>query len=354
VSIFGPGRGEAIAVHMGAGDWITVDSCVDQTTGKHPLLQYFSATNVEVKTQVRLVVGTHAHDDHLAGISRVFDEAQDAQFVSSAALTSEEFYNQMEADEDIEGQLGISVRSEYRAVYDEVQRRKKLPDGRYPMLKATQERVLWSRPQSPRAPSARVLALSPSDRAIERAQRNLAEGSAKASQRRRLSATDPNEIAVALWIEVGSVAALLGADLLVGPDNCGWKAVLSWHRPTDKASLFKIPHHGSPNADLPAVWSQLLTDDVVSLVAPFRLGVTPRPSPEDAARIVSLSSSAYATAKSRVPTPPKAVKRIRAALSNVAVNVRDPYGQTGHARARRKLDSDDWTVELFEPAHKLP
>jgi len=34
VSVFGPGYGESILVHLGAGKWVIVDSCRDNKTGE--------------------------------------------------------------------------------------------------------------------------------------------------------------------------------------------------------------------------------------------------------------------------------------------------------------------------------
>lgn len=33
VSVFGPGIGECVVVHAGAGEWMIVDSCVDRSSG---------------------------------------------------------------------------------------------------------------------------------------------------------------------------------------------------------------------------------------------------------------------------------------------------------------------------------
>lgn len=33
ISVFGPGYGEAIAVHTGNGNWLLVDSCIDPGSG---------------------------------------------------------------------------------------------------------------------------------------------------------------------------------------------------------------------------------------------------------------------------------------------------------------------------------
>lgn len=353
ISIFGPGKGEAIAVHLGGGDWITVDSCRDQTTGENAVLTYFSEIGVDPATALRLVVGTHAHDDHIAGISEIYAAACSAQFVTSRAVTSTEFYATLEADADIEKQLRQAVRKEYRKVFTEVESRGKLSDGRRPMLSAWEQRELWSRPETDQHASARVLALSPSEDAVDRSLAILAEGSARADSRRRLSAGDPNEYAVALWVEVGDVAILLGADLVIGPEGCGWKAVLQTHIVETKASIHKVPHHGSPNAHHAPVWSRLLTPDVISLLAPFRAGTNPRPNPSDVSRIVGLSGAAYSTAKVGMPAQGRATRKTQATLAGLALNVREPYGQVGHVRARRDGGDSEWVVEVFAPGLQL-
>ncbi|WP_210441289.1 ComEC/Rec2 family competence protein [Nocardioides xinjiangensis] len=353
VSIFGPGKGEALAVHLGGGDWITVDSCVEQKTKIHPVLRYFEDIGVDAAQQVRLVVGTHAHDDHVAGISSLFEASSSAKFVSSPALTSEEFLASVEADEDIESQMRKTVREEYRSLVSQVLGRGLDASGRGSWLHAIEQRVLWERPSTATLAPARVVALSPSDVAIARSRSYLASGLAKAGDRRRLAAADPNDFSVALWVEFGRESALLGADLETGPAGCGWQAVIASHRPSASASLFKVPHHGSGEADLPAVWSQLLSASPISVLAPFRNGSVQLPTDDDVSRLVANSSAVYAAASSRWPTPSRAVQRARSTLSGVAQNVREPHGLVGQVRARRSGGDADWSMELFSPALRL-
>ncbi|GLI26425.1 hypothetical protein ARHIZOSPH14_06670 [Agromyces rhizosphaerae] len=354
VSLFGPGKGEAVLVHVGAGEWITVDSCIEQRTQRHPVLDYLESIEVDVATQVKLVVGTHAHDDHIAGIGRLYAEAAEAQYLSSAAFTGREFFAAVKTDEDIEAQVGSSVRDEIRGVMEEVASRGRFPDGRAPWLEAVQQRTVWQRRSSAGAADVDVVALSPSDIAVAKARANVAAGAGSVQERKRLSAGDPNEYSVALWLEVGDIRVLLGADLTIGPVGSGWQAVADSHQPNGKASLFKVPHHGSPNAHHEATWDDLLTESVTSVVAPFRLGVNPRPNEEDVARIVARSDRAFATAKTKSPVPSKETKRTRAALAEVAQNVREAYGKVGQVRARKRSGEGRWRVELLAPAHELP
>lgn len=353
VSIFGPGKGEAIAVNLGGGDWITVDSCRDQVTGAHPVLRYLEQQNVDIATQVRRVVATHAHDDHVAGISELFARADSAYFVTSAAVTTSEFFARVETDEEIEKHLTKKVRAEFSEVLDELARRAPRYGGAVPLQHADQQKLIWSRPASEKLPAARVLALSPSDTAVLRARTQLAAGLAKVDDRRRLGSADPNEFAVALWVEVGDVSVVLGADLLNGPAGCGWGAVLASHAPTGTASLFKVAHHGSEGAHHTGMWASLLAPDVVAVLAPFRHGRHALPNPADVGRIKSVSSSLYATASPKNPAPHSTVRRTSAALSAIASNVRDPNGRSGHVRARWSGGYVGWSVETFEPARVL-
>lgn len=145
---------------------------------------------------------------------------------------------------------------------------------------------------------------------------------------------------------------LLGADLLEGPTNCGWQAVLATFRPDPLASVFKIPHHGSPNAHHDEVWTQLVSGEVISLLAPFRAGRKPRPAPDDIQRLKRLSTAVYCSANPRPPAPSKALRTTRAALTTIAADVR-AWGYAGQVRARKVCGSESWRVETFAPALQL-
>lgn len=339
-------------MHVGAGQWLIVDSCIDQQTKKIPVLTYLAQLGVDTSRDVVLVVGTHAHDDHIAGLSRILDECKASTFVCSSALTSEEFMATVEADADIERLFRKRIRSEYRKIFEIIENRGAV--GSAPTaMRAVELRELWSRRGSEQVPSASAVSLSPSDHAVTRSLQALAGGLAKTADRRLITLVDPNEFAVAMWVTVGEVSVLLGADLTAGPAGCGWSAVVSKFFPTDRASAFKIPHHGSPNAHHDDVWSQLVTDDVIALMAPFRMGHRPLPADADIERIRMTSSALYCSANPRAPALSKDVRHTRAALSSLgATNIRFE-GRTGQVRARREPNAGAWRVECFAPAMQL-
>src|SRR5687768_12230207 len=91
VSVFGPGYGEAISVHLGGGNWILVDSCKESESDSPASLAYLKRLDVDPSKAVRLIVATHWHNDHVRGISQIVDACPRARFVMSSALREREF-----------------------------------------------------------------------------------------------------------------------------------------------------------------------------------------------------------------------------------------------------------------------
>lgn len=313
-----------------------------------PALEYLERIGVDPSTQVRLVVATHAHDDHFAGISKVLERCESAYFVCQGALVKEQFLALVEMDERLYPEVRNRALSEYSRIFDIVQERATVRGGIIPLKFAMQERILLED-----GDGVKVLALSPSDQAHVRSQEALANAFASAQTSRKSGYIDPNELAIALWIKAGGKSILLGADLLKGPAGCGWGAILDFFRPAAKATVYKVAHHGSENAHLDGIWSQLLIDDPVALLAPYRAGKHPVPGPKDRERICTLTDKAYITAKPDLPAPSKEVRREIAALGPLAQNAREPWGEPGQIRARSGPGQTTWDVQLIPPARQL-
>ena len=71
ITIFGPGYGECIVVHVGSGRWIVIDSCKHGTKTPPVALKYFDRIGVNPAVQVELVLVTHWHDDHIRGLNEL-------------------------------------------------------------------------------------------------------------------------------------------------------------------------------------------------------------------------------------------------------------------------------------------
>jgi hypothetical protein len=305
---------------------------------------------VDVATSVELVVATHAHDDHFAGIAEVFDKCESAKFVCSRAITATEFAALTQIDRQVLSELKPRAYAEYSKVFEIARTRSGSRPGFRPLKYAYEKRQLLD---DDGQNGASVISLSPSDEAYSRSLEALASALPPPGSTRKALLIDPNELAIALWVEVPGKAVALGADLLRGPDGCGWIAVLASFKPALKASVFKVSHHGSVTGHHEDVWNRLLEDSPIALVAPFRGGNVCLPTATDIDRINALTSESFITARPEIPAAPATVRKEAAALGPLARNVREVWGQVGHVRARSQIGDPRWQVDYSAPASRL-
>jgi hypothetical protein len=264
-----------------------------------------------------------------------------------------EFVSLVSRDEERDGLTRHKVYSEYSKIFAVFQERGKSPAGVSYLKYAIEQRPLLDLDLDT-GPHVRVVSLSPSDEAINRAIRKLANFLLRNGDNRDPRGINPNELSVALWIEVAEKTILLGSDLLRGPAGCGWIAVLATHNPGDRrAAFYKIPHHGAPNAHYPAVWTALLETNPIAVLAPWRNADKVRPDRADRARIRRLTNRAFATAPSDRPKRTLDVSDTAAAMSGIAQNVRAAIEPVGHVRARSQIGANVWNVKYDTPAGKL-
>ena len=341
LTLFGPGYGESIVLHVGDGAWVVVDSCVD-SRGTPRALRYLESIGVDPALAVKLIVATHWHDDHIRGLAQLVSQCDQAAFSCAAALSRKEFLSVIGTLERRHFSVnGSGVRELFRVFTG-------LKEARSKPSYAIANRTIYSRDE------CEVRSLSPSDAEFQRFLGSIgnlvpSEGETK----RRIPEISPNDIAVALWIKVGDVAVLLGSDL----ERRGWIEILqSAARPAGTASAFKIPHHGSANADEPQVWQRMLDADPVAVLTPWQRGGRTLPSDGDVKRILSNTARAYASARSqsvtearsrREPMIEKTIRESGARLRRLALS---PAG----IRLRRPIGaSAPWQIELFGAACHL-
>jgi metal-dependent hydrolase (beta-lactamase superfamily II) len=116
VSLFGPGYGESCLIHIGWNDWLVIDSCKDQRSGVNPVLDYLGRIGANPADCVKLIVASHAHDDHIAGLSQIVEQCESAAFVCSAALTKKQFFALLEFDQAIQAMTRHSAYAEFRKI----------------------------------------------------------------------------------------------------------------------------------------------------------------------------------------------------------------------------------------------
>ena len=169
----------------------------------------------------------------------------------------------------------------------------------------------------------------------------------------RIPSLSPNDVAVALWVKVEDIAVLLGSDL----EKRGWVEILqNAGRPNDKASAFKVPHHGSKSAHAPEVWERMLDPDPFAVLTPWHRGGSDLPSQQDVRRILSCTTNAYATVRigSSTRAPVSRSSMVKRTIRESGVKLRRLAMSTGAVRLRRPLGSRTrWKVEMFGSACHL-
>jgi hypothetical protein len=331
VSIFGPGVGECIALHLGAGEWAVVDSCIDRASGEPVALRYLRDLGVDPAIAVKLIVVTHWHDDHIAGSAALFRACRAAEVVCSVALQSREFYSVVALGKrSLEKDSGVA---ELGGILDELKAR--APHQARPLSIGprfvTSDTCVWNRPNM-FGTTVSIHALSPSSGAVQRALHGFAALMPPLrSQKGRIATQGPNDAAVVLLVQAGPHAVLLGSDLETTRDPLtGWTAILnSTTRPLTLALAFKVAHHGSANADHADIWTKLLARRPHLALTPFRRGAVPLPRADDIARLKERTPFVFVTAPTRgaAPVPRDALvermtKRERRVLFNGMGHIR--------------------------------
>lgn len=230
VSVFGPGYGECIALHVGDNTWIVVDSCINPVSREPAPLTYFRQIHLDPSTVVQQIIATHWHDDHVRGLGTLFKACGSAQFVCSDALRADEFVELVEAygTRSMMRTSGVQEMHEIMGIMQErcQSLRKKYLTPKFVVA----DRCLWhsSLGKTTSRYNCSIHALSPSDTSILAAKQNLLKlfPQPKETKRRLLSIT-PNHTAIVLWVRIADFSILLGSDLEeTGDKNTGWSVII--------------------------------------------------------------------------------------------------------------------------------
>ncbi|MDP1734606.1 MAG: MBL fold metallo-hydrolase [Sulfuritalea sp.] len=342
--LFGPGVGEAIAVHLGEGQWLLVDSC-EEKRGMGPVTgHYLDALGVN-PGQVLAILSTHWHNDHICGLSNLANKYPEASLFISGALRSEEAMNVLLA---YNGRTAARQAKGTSEIYGFLTSRKKPHRVKIAAAQVSLiDKVL-------NGCNVKVYALSPLQEAYHKAIAHMAQFMAVDGEPINNAPPEPspNATAVVLHIDVGADAILLGADL---EDNkaWGWSAMVEdpWVLARPQASAYKVAHHGSHTGEANCVWDTFLHMEPVVMLTPFNWGCHRLPTEDDRARIKAKAGAAFISSDaSRSPDIPSGqLKRMRSICSDI----KKVDGALGAVRMRKTPQAKKWAVELFGAARHL-
>lgn len=344
----GGGYGESVVVHLGNQNWIVIDSCINPTTNSCLPLEYLKKIGVNVSKDVKLILCTHWHDDHLQGISTLFEESKNAIFCIARANDRTKFLRLVKLDyQKITKEASNSSTIEFNRCLDII-------ESRNSTLKLAQENTtLLSYPLT-NGVKVEVLSLSPSDYTILEFDKEISTLITEFGVvNKKIISKSPNAKSVVLYLKLGTHRALLGSDLEVSQNpKEGWLNIIENNTVIDqKSTLFKIPHHGSENGYHEKIWITLLEKNPVSKLTPWNKNQK-LPEAEMLKKFCVHSDSVYMTAPQINKKPKKRAKDIEKIITRLKSRISEVKYKQGIIRSRIDMitPSKNWEIDLFDEA----
>jgi beta-lactamase superfamily II metal-dependent hydrolase len=346
----GGGYGESVVIHLGNESWVVVDSCINPNSKICLPLEYLKSIGVDVSKDVKLIICTHWHDDHILGISQLLDESISAKFCMARPLDKKKFLRLVGLDyQKAKNDSNTSSTIELNNCI------KIMQDRKFEFQNAIQDRILFT--ANLNNISSQIIALSPSDFVVNEYDKEISELITEYGySNRKIVCQTPNDKSVALLLKVNNQRIILGSDLEVSEDNRkGWLCILNESQSIDsKSSLFKIPHHGSKNGYHERIWDELLIDNVVANLTPWNRN-TKLPKKEMLLKYKKHTDELYMTASLNNNKPKERERSISKAISRFNGTLREIKYKLGIIRCRIGVDQNNepWQIKLIGSAHKI-
>ena len=356
VSLIGPGFGEAVLIHVGDGKWLAIDSCAGEVKGSCASLDYLNEIGANVSDNLLAIFISHWDDDHIKGLSKLVGAASAAQVVSSAAIWQGDFVKLVRmvyGDATRRKSTGVD---EIAEIYEIVRAR----GG--DIFNAVEQRQLYfdglSSPLTHGLP-IEVRTLSPNDPDFNEFIGWIGTQIPEVGKTKgRFPKRKRNNLSVVVSVRIGDDALLFGGDMEeTGDPARGWSRIVASRggAPWDRASLYKVAHHGSKTGHHDGVWQDMLADDPTVALAPWINGAGLVPDAEERDAIAAATPHAFSTATQRFKPQPLRGRSTRSKISEFVENFQSAELESGHVRFRRKVGSPAgaWNVELFGQAIPL-
>ena len=348
----GGGYGECIILKMGEKDWVIIDSCVNPITKESLAITYLTALQVDIASDVKFILCTHWHDDHIRGISELLNLSVNADFVMSKVNDKEKFLQLVALDSGKISKSSNSTTIEFSKCLEIQSKRNRT------IMSAFCDRLLYKNVYNNK--NFKIFSLSPSDSTINDFDTEISTLITEFGQsNRQIVINSPNDKSVALLIQLGEDNIILGSDLEVGKnDQKGWLHIIKYCNSIqgEKSSIFKIPHHGSSNGYDKEIWNKLLHPNPISKITPWnRAKGLPQ---EDMIQVYKKhTDKLYITSNSSHKSPKKRdlSNGLNKFLKNNRPSLEEIKYHFGIIRSRINYSEQNptWKTELFGEAIKL-
>lgn len=353
IALFGTGGGygESCVVHLGNQNWIVIDSCINPYTTECLPLDYLRKKGVNIANDVKLIICTHWHDDHIKGISQLLKECFNCQFVISKSIERKKFLQLVSLDyKKIKKETSNSSTTEFNKCLEI------LKDRKTQIIDALKDRILFSLKTADF--TSEVISLSPSDYSVMKSSEEISTLITDyGATNKKIISSSPNSRCIAIYLKLGTHRALLGADLESNSDNrLGWSNVVEFNQSIDKKSaFFKISHHGSINGHDDRIWTTLLEPDTVGTLTPYNKSKS-LPTQEMIKKFNSLCENVYITSNPIVGEKPKKRERdFEKLMLKFKQRIKEVKFRNGIIISQIDLQDNNslWNITLFENAMKL-
>lgn len=274
VYLIGTGNyGESVVINLGMNNWIVIDSCVTPIEKEILPLSFLKSKGVNIEQDVKLIICTHWHDDHIKGISKILEECKSAKFSMAMATDKTKFLQFISYDYSKYKNEATAVSTEEINKCLEIINK----EERGCILAAQDKQLFYSKSENYKC---NVFSLSPSDEVLKDYATELSSMISEISSNRKIVNQSPNDKCVVLLVSVNNHSILLGADLEVTSNNKkGWICIIENSlsiKSNPKASLFKIPHHGSETGYHKKIFEELLSDNCIAEMTSCHIGNLPQ------------------------------------------------------------------------------
>lgn len=344
----GGGYGESIVLHIGNNHWIVIDSCIDPFTKKSLPLEYLENLGVDVANDVKLIVCSHWHDDHILGLSNLLKECTNATFCFARTSDRKKFLSLVSLDyRKFKGKISISSTIEFNECIEIINNRNSV------IKEASSDKLLISENINDLYKSE-VFSLSPSDYTIQEFNEEISTLITEyGSRNKKIIVQSPNSKSVVLLIKFGNHRAILGSDMEISSDERkGWHNIIEKSFVVDKkASYFKVPHHGSKNSYHTRIWSELLLSNPIATLTPWNKGIK-LPQPNMLKLYCSHSDAVYMTKINESYKPKKRDRSIEKFIKKMNYKLWEVKFQKGIITSKINIIEDEasWEIKLHENA----
>lgn len=274
----GPHRGESVVIHLGNGEWAIIDSCMMDGDQLPLPLQYLQDLEVDYDN-VRIVICTHWHGDHINGMSQILEKCENADFYIAAIGEFKDFASYVFDINAIE-----FTPSDAWLEFSECL--KKLEEKKRKLHFLFHDQLFYSKEQD----SINMYSLSPSDEMILAFDSLLVKVDKKNPIATEVEDLDANMCSLAIALKYKSVNVLICGDLETNtkkkkPNDCSDKCsecksrglcnvvneglIYRNYKPFD---YVQISHHGSVTGYCPKLWNTDVKKDKTIATTTVYLG----------------------------------------------------------------------------------